>query len=50
VITRFVTGMPGRLPVADGDEVTFNSVMIEIDEATNCATSIERIDRKVLVT
>lgn len=50
VVDRFVSGMPGRLPVADGDEVIFNSVMIEIDEATKCATSIERIDRKVLVT
>ncbi len=50
VVDRFVCGMPGRLPVADGDEVIFNSVMIEIDEATKRAISIERIDRKVLVT
>ena len=49
VINRFVSGMPGRLPVADGDDVNFNSVMIEIDDATKCATSVERIDRKVLV-
>ena len=34
VIERFVTSMPTRLPVADGDEITFNSVLIEIDERT----------------
>jgi hypothetical protein len=49
VISRFVSGMPGRLPVADGDEVSFNSVVIEIDDSTKCATSVERIDRNVLV-
>ncbi len=50
VLDRFVTGMPVRLPVASGDEVIFNSVMIEIDETTKRATGIERIDRRVLVT
>ena len=32
VIHRFVTGMPTRLPVASGDEVVLNSVLIEIDD------------------
>ena len=50
VLDRFVTGMPTRLPVASGDEVIFNSVMIEIDETTKRAVSIERVDRRVLVT
>src|SRR5262249_27090487 len=29
VLDRFLTGMPGRLPVAQGREVTFNSVLID---------------------
>lgn len=49
VIDRFVTGMPTRLPVADGEELLFNSVMIEIDDQTRRATSIERVDRRVLL-
>ncbi|MDA0256828.1 MAG: TIGR00282 family metallophosphoesterase [Chloroflexi bacterium] len=49
VIHRFVTSMPTRLPVASGDEVVLNSVLIEIDDATRLATSIERIDRGCLV-
>lgn len=49
VINRFVTGMPTRLPVASGDEVAFCSVLIEIDEQTRLATSIERVDRRCLL-
>ena len=49
VIHRFVTAMPTRLPVADGDEVVLNSVLIDIDETTRLATGIERIDRGCLV-
>ncbi len=49
VIHRFVTGMPTRLPVASGDEVVLNSVLIEIDDTTRLATGIERIDRSCLV-
>ncbi len=49
VIHRFVTGMPTRLPVADGDEVVLNSVLIDIDEATCLATGIERVDRGCLI-
>ena len=45
VISRFLTGMPTRLPVASGDDGVFNSVLIEIDEASGLATGIERVDR-----
>lgn len=49
VISRFVTSMPTRLPVADGDEVVFGAVLIEIDERTRRSTSIERVDRVCLL-
>ena len=49
VLERFLTSMPTRLPVAKGPEVTFNSVLIEVDDATRRAISIERIDRECLV-
>ena len=46
VIDRFLTGMPQRLPVASGP-VILNSVMIDVDEETGKARSIERLDRTV---
>jgi metallophosphoesterase (TIGR00282 family) len=46
VLDRFLTGMPTRLPVADGRDVTFNSVLIDVDERTGRANSIERVDRE----
>lgn len=49
VLNRFLTAMPTRLPVADGREVTFNSVLIDVDETTGRANSIERVDRECLV-
>ncbi|MBM4415744.1 MAG: YmdB family metallophosphoesterase [Chloroflexi bacterium] len=49
VIDRFLTGMPGRLPVATGTAVTFNSVLIDVDDATGRANSIERVDRECLL-
>ena len=49
VLGRFLTAMPGRLPVASGSEVTFNSVLIEVDDATGLATGIERVDRECVV-
>ncbi len=49
VLDRFLTGMPTRLPVADGQDVTFNSVLIDVDEATGRANSIERVDRECLL-
>lgn len=49
VVSRFITGMPTRLPVAEGTVVTLNSVLIQIDDETNLATHIERVDRECLV-
>jgi calcineurin-like phosphoesterase len=49
VLDRFLTSMPGRLPVAEGREAIFNSVLIEVDEATGRAASIERVDRECLL-
>ena len=47
VIRRFVTSMPTRLPVAEGDTGVFNSVLIEIDPASGLATGVERVDREM---
>ena len=49
VLQRFLTSMPTRLPVAEGPEVTFNSVLIDVDDRTHRAISIERVDREVLL-
>lgn len=45
IVQRFQTGMPSRFEVAEG-VVTFNSVLLDIDEATGRARSIERVDRE----
>ena len=45
VIHRFLTQMPHRISVGKG-KVSFNSVLIEIDETTGKAASIKRIDRE----
>ncbi len=45
IVERFRTGMPKRFEVADG-VVSFGSVMIDADEATGTARSIERADRQ----
>ena len=44
ILDRFVTMLPKRFEVADGP-VVFNSVLIDVDEATGRARSIERVDR-----
>jgi 2',3'-cyclic-nucleotide 2'-phosphodiesterase len=44
IVERFRTGMPKRFEVADGP-VVFGSVLIDADDATGKARSIERIDR-----
>lgn len=49
VLDRFLTAMPTRLPVADGSVVSFNSVLIDVDEGTRRARSIERVDRECLL-
>jgi 2',3'-cyclic-nucleotide 2'-phosphodiesterase len=44
IVDRFRTGLPKRFEVADG-QVVFGSVLIDADEATGKARSIERVDR-----
>jgi len=47
VLERFLTAMPTRLPVAEkSPTLQFNSVLVDIDEATGRARSIQRIDRE----
>lgn len=45
VLSRFLTSMPTRLPVAAGGTAVMNGVLIDIDEQTGRARSIERVDR-----
>ena len=46
VLTKFLTAMPRRLNVADDPgPAQFNSVLIDVDERTGLANSIERVDR-----
>jgi metallophosphoesterase (TIGR00282 family) len=47
VLTRFLTIMPARLAVSAGTKNIFNSVLIEVDDKSGQAISIERIDREV---
>ena len=44
IVERFRTGLPKRFEVADGP-VVFGSVLIDADETTGKARSIERVDR-----
>jgi 2',3'-cyclic-nucleotide 2'-phosphodiesterase len=44
IVDRFRTGLPKRFEVADG-QVVFGSVLIDADDATGKARSIERVDR-----
>lgn len=46
VLDRFLTGLPQRLPVARGP-VILNSALVELDDETGKAVSIQRIDRMV---
>ncbi|MEX2227645.1 MAG: TIGR00282 family metallophosphoesterase [Dehalococcoidia bacterium] len=46
-IQKFLTGMPARFVVAEKSRaVQFNSVLIDIDDQTGKARSIERVDRE----
>lgn len=47
VLNRFLTLMPHRLAVGSGDRNLFNSVMINVDDKSGKALSIERVDREV---
>lgn len=45
VLQRFLTQLPYRITVAKGRNLVFNSVLVDIDEATGRARSIQRVDR-----
>ena len=47
VLEGFITQMPKRLTVPPHGPVVLNSVLVDVDEETGVATSIQRIDRKV---
>jgi len=47
ILGRFRTGMPKRFEVPEGGPVVFNSVLVDVDDATGRARSIERVDRTV---
>ncbi len=46
VLQRFLTQLPYRIIVAKGQDLVFNSVMVDIDEVTGRARSIQRVDRE----
>jgi 2',3'-cyclic-nucleotide 2'-phosphodiesterase len=45
IVERFLTGIGRRFEVAKDGPVVFNSVLIDVDEETGRARSIERVDR-----
>ncbi len=45
-LSRFLTNMPRRLRVVDKGPMRFNSVLIDVDDATGKARSITRVDRE----
>jgi len=47
VLERFLTQMPSRLKVAKQGPSIFNSVMVEIDDASGKAIAIARVDREI---
>ena len=47
VLGRFLTAIPRRLSVPEGGPVQFNSVMVEVDDLTGKALSIQRMDQVV---
>jgi metallophosphoesterase (TIGR00282 family) len=46
-VNGFVTGLPQKFTIADGSTAQFNSVLVDIDDDTGQARSIERVDRVV---
>ncbi len=46
VIKRFLTQIPGRLSVGKG-EVSFDAILVEVDEKTGKATDVQRIQKLV---
>ena len=47
VVHHFLTMLPHRLSVADGDRITFNAVMVQIDDKSSRAVAIDRIQREI---
>jgi calcineurin-like phosphoesterase len=47
VIERFLTQLPNRFDPVDKGPASFNSVLIDIDENSGRAISIERLDCEV---
>ena len=45
IVQRYLDHLPHRFAVADG-VVQFNSVVVDVDDATGHARSIERLDRE----
>ena len=45
-LTKFLDQTPHRMNVAKGGPVRFNSVLIDIDDASGRATAIQRVDRE----
>jgi calcineurin-like phosphoesterase len=47
VIERFLMQLPNRFDPVDSGHAVFNSVLVQIDQETGRAMSIERVDREV---
>lgn len=47
VLARFLTQLPRRLKVADHEPVRFNSVLVDVDDASGLARDIQRVNRIV---
>ena len=45
IVARYLDGLPRRFEVAEGP-VQFNSVVVDVDDATGRARSVERLDRE----
>lgn len=50
IVGRFRDGMPRRFQIAAVGPLTFNSVLVDIDEETGRARSIVRVDRETMAT
>lgn len=48
-LERFLTGVGRRFKPVETGPMRFNSVMIEIDDSTGSAVSIERVDRELVL-
>jgi len=48
-LQRFLTGVNARLTPVEKGTMQFNSVLIDIDDRTHKAVSIQRVDREVAI-